>query len=237
MGSILIAQSSIATENNPTLLTKRLSDRPLLQEHMPSVDSADLAKYAKQTTYDNQHVINLLSTPTLTLDELKVALFLFERGINRDEWIDDEVISIKTNNNKDENIGDNGKIYFKNSPTSKIFFKYPIPKTNLLDLLTKHNITLENSGNILNILARLHNFGFLTLTLVNESSSINNIDYPSQQQQETKYVHIVLNFGVVSSKLSCKWGKPKKENKIKDKQTPAMNLASTALSATRKAKK
>ncbi|WP_351000171.1 hypothetical protein [Shewanella sp. TB7-MNA-CIBAN-0143] len=223
MEDIYKTQGLIGTENNPILLEKRLSDRRLLKEHMPSVESADLARYAKASIKNAQHVMNLISTPTLDIDELKVALFLFEHWVNQENWIDQQVFSIK-NQFKTDNFGSNGGIYFSQSSSGLHPQQFKKPKYNLLQLLNKQNISLKKNCDLLKILTKLHDFALLTLTQVNINFCLNK-SLPAPNSITTEYVHIVLNIGVVNSKLNLKWGKPKRTTvKHKEEQSPSPKL-------------
>ncbi|MGR3971031.1 hypothetical protein [Shewanella sp. 1180_01] len=224
MEDICKTQGLIGTENNPILLEKRLSDRILLKEHMPSVESADLARYAKASTKHAQHVMNLLSTPTLSLDELKVALFLYEHWANQDDWVEQQVFSIKTNQFKTDNFGSNGDLYFSQSKSSPHRQKFKKPKNNLLQLINKTNITLDKDCDLLKILTKLHDFALLTLTQVNIDFCLNKLPQTTNSII-TEYVHVVLNKGVVNSKLNLKWGKPKRTTvKNKEEQSSSPRL-------------
>jgi hypothetical protein len=226
MEDIYKAQGSVGTENNPILLEKRLSDRRLLKEHMPSVESADLARYAKASTKNAQHVMNLISTPTLSIDELKVALFLFEHSVNQDNWIEQQVFSIKTNQFKTDNFGSNGGLYFSQSSSGLHPQQFKKPKDNLLQLINKKNISLEKNCDLLKILTKLHDFALLTLTQVNIDFCLNK-SLPAPNSITTEYVHIVLNIGVVNSKLNLKWGKQKRTTgKDKEARNSAPRLGS-----------
>ena len=202
--------NSIGTKNNPIILHKKLSSRPLLIKHMPTTNTPDFSKFSKGSGPTN-HVLNIITAKELSLDEIKIALFIYELYCF-DMLMDIELVVIRVENSVKETLIAPQNIYAK-SPSLKEVTKYPIPKTTLLEMLKKENVILEQPRNLLAYLNKLHDLGLITLTAF---SLIDDIERIENNSLSIEYAFIELNSGIMNAKIHRRWGKPKNEKSVSE---------------------
>jgi len=215
--------NSIGTKNNPIILHKKLSSRPLLIKHMPTTNTPDFSKFSKGSGPTN-HVLNIITAKELSLDEIKIALFIYELYCF-DMLMDIELVVIRVENSVKETLIAPQNIYAKSpslkevkniyakSPSLKEVTKYPIPKTTLLEMLKKENVILEQPRNLLAYLNKLHDLGLITLTAF---SLIDDIERIENNSLSIEYAFIELNSGIMNAKIHRRWGKPKNEKSVSE---------------------
>lgn len=198
------------TKNNPIVLHKKLSSRSLLSKHMPTTNTPDFSKFSKGNGLTN-HVMNIITAKELSLDEMKIALFIYEQycfgmlmGI--------ELVALRVENSVKEALIAPKNIYAK-SPSLKEVTKYPIPKTTLLEMLKKENVILEQPKNLPTYLNKLHDLGLITLTVFSLKNDIERIENNSVS---IEYAFIELNSGIINAKIHRRWGKPKNEKPVSE---------------------
>lgn len=250
-------EKNIGSKEHPIPTSRKLTKRALLAEHLKAIPDADFSRYRKAS---NQHqpspyVINLLSARGMNFDAFKIALFLFDRYLIKNNFKKDFVVSTSLDTFIDNRIGSKTQCYFgkKNNPVA---FKMPFP--SLIQILKKENVILEETdvedtvakeadvketgaeetgakeGNttvqkkkLIDHLRVLHDLGLITLTEISSKT------YDESDAAETiKFVHIALNKGFTEAKINLKWDKPAKEGavvkqKIKNAKQKAMEKGLT----------
>ncbi|ABI40285.1 hypothetical protein Shewmr4_3217 [Shewanella sp. MR-4] len=221
-------------QGNPLILSKKMIDRTLLKIHMPTCLNADFSKFSKNSGEDNyaNHVLNIISARELSLDEMKLALFLFERYFQEKNATELELFYLPNPESLQQTTPILKYIYAKSPSKSKVH-KYPAPTKSLADILKKYNILLENDKNLLEYLRKLHNLGLVTIT---------EVKYPPENEKGMKknhnnsdeYVFVELNLGVYSAKIHTRWGKPKKEKTVAKHKLSIAEVSLSYIAANKK---
>lgn len=214
------------TEDHPIILRKKITERALLKKHMPTSETPDFAKFAKNSEYTH-HVLNIIAAREINADEIKLALCLYELYCV-DKISEIELIDIALNIDNQKNNPSPKYIYAKSPALGKVK-KYPKPKTSFFQLLKKENIILDAPKQILIYLTKLHDLGLLTLTTVPYGNDIPNVE---AKCQDIRYAFIELNRGVINAKINRRWGMQRQEkNQTKSKEKDNSEKLSIAGSA------
>ncbi|WAJ69538.1 hypothetical protein [Catenovulum adriaticum] len=161
----------IGTEDNPLWVIPENTTRKLLNEHSKyKEEKIDLSRTPSNRSTKNLYIGNILSNPYLTLEEVKIAYYLYE--LIEEEGLNEKIIlTSKKEKTSFRGIGEYGSIYFSNK-NKPICGTLQIEKFSFLDYLHKSNLKIQQNE-LINYLNRLHGFYYITCTEICES----NLDY------------------------------------------------------------
>lgn len=176
---------------------RKLIEREGLKTCMPeALHTADFARYKYADDDIAHHVINFLSIPNLSSDELKLGLFLFENGY--DDGFD-PVYCLSDDDFRTQKVGENERINIGKVKSSR----HKVARMPIVSLVTKlksHKIRME-SFDLLPMLKKLESYGVLTMTEICSANCVN----PDVEEFKTNCVYIELNLGFSSAVINRKW--------------------------------
>lgn len=218
------SKPKVGSKKNPIPLSSKLSIRTLLEKHMPTIPDSDFARYKKNDRRGSSYVMNLITARGVNLDELRIALFLFDNYTDYKKIFGTEhVFSISDSPFQDNELGERSHCYF-GAVSNPQKFKMPFP--SLTNMLHKVNIIVENKD-ILKSLNTLHDLGIITLSEYRHKMLIDG-----SENEGVHFVHLSLNRGIESARLNLKWGKPVKNKEPVEETMQRRKLKSKALQGT-----
>lgn len=157
----------------------------------------DFAKFNQKDDENSYYAINLISVPNISLDTLKLGLFLFHRALCKGKW--QFVFSLLEEDVRNSLFGEERYLYI-GKPSLKNSLSFAMPIKSLPTLLKDNNVHLTSSD-LTSSLKTLYDYGFITLTPISTEHCIKT-DIP---EINTKCVYIDLNLGAVTAKINGRW--------------------------------
>lgn len=157
----------------------------------------DFAKFKQSGDSNSYYAINLMSVPHITLDTLKIGLFLFHHALCKDKW--QFVFSLLEEDVRNSLFGEERYLYI-GKPSLKNSLSFAMPIKSLPTLLRDNNVHLASSD-LTSSLKTLYDYGFITLTPISTEHCIKT-DIP---EINTKCVYIDINLGAVTAKINGRW--------------------------------
>lgn len=170
------AKLEFGTETNPLVLEKINTPRPRISrcvrfnpEARDSTEpvSIDFGKFRgrKERGYDIEQIFlkNLLSNPNLSLNALRLAIWMF---MYVHTWVDDQHILIISNNDE---VSGMKKLYIGH-PRGYMAIHLNLLFVDLLPKLKKMSINFSRTD-VIAALQELHDFQYLTVTEINYENS------------------------------------------------------------------
>ncbi|SEI08236.1 hypothetical protein SAMN05660691_03450 [Rheinheimera pacifica] len=188
----------IASSTNYIVPKLKLYERQGLKKHMAkALHTGDFSRYKYPHDESYHHVINLLSTPELSPDELRLGLFLFEMAYEKRNF--KPVYCLADEDFRTQKVGENELIHIGKPKSSKHTFS-AMPITSLVIKLQNNQIRMD-SFNLLPMLEKLESFGVLTMTEICNKNCVN----PDVEEFVTNCVYLELNLGFTSTVINRKW--------------------------------
>lgn len=176
----------------------KLSERGGLKTYMPeALHKADFSRFKYAHDDNAHHVINFLSIPDLTPDELKLGLFLFEKAYDDEDFT--PTYCLAEGKFVTQKIGEYECIHIGKPKSSKHSLVL-MPISSLVDKLKNNKIRME-SFDLHPMLQRLESYGVLTMTEICSANCVN----PDVEEFKTNCVYIELNLGFSSAVINRKW--------------------------------
>lgn len=216
-------EKRIGSIKNYIKLPKALGKRIGLVRWLPENNqNADFSRHKKNDDF-NHYVINLISTPELSPDALRLGLFLFQYFLNKNPFVENgiemsfigDIFSLKEKSIISSKFGENQRVYV-GRPESKTAECYTMPFKSLSYILSMDNVRMT-SFDVMPFLKELHNYAFIHILPISKANIIDQ-DIPDF---ETDCIRIVINTGASSAKINRKWlAVP---NEVQDKNSNSDN--------------
>ncbi len=196
-------EDRIGSEENYIVATQSRVERSGLQVHMPSyLHQPDFSRNnpTRKPDYDNVAAMNMLSIPTLTENELRLGIFLYEYSVRKSTY--NFVFSLGDKDFRTQKIGDkSGGIHINKLGSSKHSYEI-MPFVSLSAVLRKNKIRMDfEKLSLRSDLQKLASFGVLTLTEIDHTNCIK----PNTPEYCTNCVLIELNSGFETAPINRKW--------------------------------
>lgn len=157
----------------------------------------DFAKFNQKDDQNSYYAINLISVPNISLNTIKLGLFLFHHALCKNKW--QFVFSLLEEDVRNSLFGEERYLYIGKS-TLKNSQSFAMPIRSLPALLKNNNVHITSSD-LASALKTLYDYGFITLTPINTKHCIKT-DLP---EINTMCVYIDLNRGAVTAKINGRW--------------------------------
>lgn len=200
-------EKRIGSIKNYIKLPKALGKRIGLVRWLPENNqNADFSRHKKNDGFDH-YVINLISTPELSPDALRLGLFLFQYFLNKNPFEKNgtemnyigDVFSLTEKSIISSKFGEDQRVYV-GRPESKTAECYTMPFKSLSYILSMDNVRMT-SFDLMPFLEELHNYAFIHILPISKANIIDQ-DIPDF---ETDCIRIVINTGASSAKINRKW--------------------------------
>lgn len=225
----------IGTFDHPVKLVSEDAPRKLLLKHILLTshgvfDFHKLADFGSDT-----YILNVLFNNHLTLQDVKLALYFHEELADGGKVFSTSSSNFCPANQYGEGIIENG-IYRKFLVIgSNDSFKQDICYTNeegyfpsLIHLTTSMGMKLTPQG-ITNLVRRLHDFGYITVTDVTPANTYNPSEANKKASYRARLRHIRLCKGMCQKDLSGRWISRKKKKRQLKKKDVAVKSESVSI--------
>lgn len=214
----------LGTKMNPIKLVNESIERPLLVKNCKNSSSGCFDFHALPDFGEDTFVMNVLFNPHLTLPEVRLAIFFHEElcgggKVYSTSFSDDFVPAVR--------YGDafkvDGDYYDGLAFGSADKLKYEIQYANdgmypSLPMLTASMGMKLTSQRLVNIIRRLHDFGYITVTDINTVNTYRKSKMSSNGTNRARLRHIRLHSGMCSRDLTNRW-LPKRDIKKEIKRS------------------
>ena len=191
---------NIGTEQNRILGCSFLSDRSKLGELTISGKAKCTPDRVMDGVDTNYLLLNIASTPSMSVSDLKLCLFFFHFVLNEDLRTKiDNVYSLTERDIKLRTIGKDYSLFVHNVDED-ITEEYKMPFVSLHNRLRKANIHIPLHS-LRTSLENLHDLGFITITNICSETA----EVETKEAVRTDCVLVKVNYFIILSRQTQRW--------------------------------
>ncbi|MEO3677414.1 hypothetical protein ABGI61_00165 [Rheinheimera sp. FR7-31] len=191
---------NLGTEENRIIGCSIFSDRSKLAELTISGNGKCTPDRVPEVVETNYLLLNLASTPNLSVNDIKLCLFFFHFVANEDERT--KIDNVYSLTNKDVKLRSIGKDYslFIYNVDEDITEEYKMPFVSLHNRLRKANIHIPLHS-LRSSLENLHELGFITITEISSEAA----EFETEEYVWTDCMLVKVNYFMMFTRQTQRW--------------------------------